>query len=892
MNSAQKIIRRRLKMKKALALILSILALLVSVQAIDLDMAEAAEETAEAKAVLAEAGPAPDIAKYHPTYGELIYYENFEDGSQSNAYTAVGDNAFIWTNGNVVDNPVGEGKAFVSTDTYTSFNITGDYVLDASSYTICFDFLNYDGNGSNIPLSVLGSWLNPWDYWVASDISKTEWTTKTYNTVKEFTFTKDVAVVNFGGKGLYVDNIRVYCQYDLKDKAILVENDEARTIAITEKLPAPADKALNAWKNTDGKVWFAGAGVPAGETLYPCYSPIKYHTQYGELVYYEDFEDGSQSDAYNPVYANGFIWTGGTVVDNPIGSGKVFVSSETYTQLNLDGVYGFDAKDITICVDFLNYDNVSGSAPLYLYDNWLDPWDYWTADSFSSTEWKTHTGKKTLNKLIGKSNGASTIQAYFGGKGKYVDNIRIYVNHSVADKVRLAQSGDSVLYEVEGDVFTFPAIDDSSLNAWECKDAGLVFAPGEKASKADVLGKTFVAVQAMVYIDETLGELILLENFDDGTWDRCYTIGTNAFAYSNGGIAPSGDYGIGKYPTVFQLDNLGISAASKITVSYDYKFAPGKTKTTTDIWGSGLNAWGIALPSGGSETEWTKFSKTLSNASFGQYTEICLGLADLYVDNVAVYAVYNHSTGARFVESKFAPSTVVVPEGDTYTFGAPKNLMYNAWTDGEKTYLAGSKIAASDIVGKLYYPTVVEYAGYIPETEENIEFRVNGNSTKNGIRFKASIAPSKKADASEMGFIVARADVLADMEAELNFDLPAEGTVFLRGVAYDKDSNIIFGENDNGDEIFTAVCTGIDITSKTQVTTELSARPYMTISVSDGDAITVYGEVKTASYYSVANALKNAADNGDAEATALYSSAAYGENGNYIDDIINVAEAE
>jgi hypothetical protein len=34
------------------------------------------------------------------------------------------------------------------------------------------------------------------------------------------------------------------------------------------------------------------------------------------------------------------------------------------------------------------------------------------------------------------------------------------------------------------------------------------------------------------------------------------------------------------------------------------------------------------------------------------------------------------------------------------------------------------------------------------------------------------------------------------------------------------------------------------------------------------------------------------AKNGDAEATALYSSAAYGENGNYIDDIINVAEAE
>ena len=323
---------------------------------------------------------------------------------------------------------------------------------------------------------------------------------------------------------------------------------------------------------------------------------------------------------------------------------------------------------------------------------------------------------------------------------------------------------------------------------------------------------------------------------------------------------------------------------------FDYKFVEGKTKTTTDIWGSGIDVWGTALP-GGSETEWTTFKKTCSNASFNQYTEICFNTKDLYIDNIMVYAIYNHATGARFVESVFAPSAVVVPEGDIYTFASPKNLMYNAWTDGEKTYLAGSKIAASDIVGKLYYPTVVEYAGYIPETDEAVEFRVSGNSANNGIRFKAVISPAKKADAKEMGFIAARADVLEDMEAELNFDLPAEGTVFLRGIAYNSDTNIIFGENEYGDEIFTAVCKGVDITDKTQVTTRLSVRPYMIIGMSDGNNITVYGDVNTASYYDVANALKTAADNGDADAKSLYEGASYGA-GNYIDDIIATATAE
>ena len=219
--------------------------------------------------------------------------------------------------------------------------------------------------------------------------------------------------------------------------------------------------------------------------------------------------------------------------------------------------------------------------------------------------------------------------------------------------------------------------------------------------------------------------------------------------------------------------------------------------------------------------------------------------------------------------------------------------MYNAWTDGEKTYLAGSKIASSEIIGKLYYPVAVAYAEYTPKTEDTVEFRVNGNSSKNGIRFKASIAPSKKEAAAEMGFIAARADVLSDMGEELTLDLPAEGTVFVRGVAYDKNGkNIIYGVNDDGTaEIFTAVCVGLDITNKAHVTTELSARPYMTVSISEGNDITVYGEVKTASYYGVANALKTAVDNGDEAAKTLYEGAAY-EGGNYIDDIITTATAE
>lgn len=884
-------------MKKTLSIIFAlamVLCVSISTFALELDTAEAAAEAVVVteEAVLNASGVTPSIPTYDATYGELIYYEAFDDNTWDKGYS-IGSNAYFYGEGCTIS--VGDGYGIGGKA--TTLVIDNTYLTKLSKVTIFMDVKKAPGSAAT-GVSIWGDFGEGWPKFSVADVTEDAWTTKTA-TFSNVTLTRNNGrvVAYFNLTGLYADNIKIYADYPLEGKSRLIEGDKVFTVDKGTALPMPETEGLNAWKNANGDLWFAGAFAPEGETLSPCYSPIKYHAQYGELLYYEDFEDNSQSNAYNPIGANGFIWTGGTVVDNPVGSGKAFISSETYTQLNLDGNYGLDAKDITILVDFLNYDNVAGSAPLYLYDNWLDPWDYWAADSFSSTEWKTHTGKKTLNKLIGKSNGASTIQAYFGGKGKYVDNIRIYVNHSVSDKVRLAQNNDSVLYSVEGDTFTFPEISNASANAWECKDAGLVFAPGDSAAKADVLGKTFVAVKATVYIDENKGELIYLENFDDNTWDRGYSIGTNAYMYGEGCTLEMGDgYGVGNSPIALIVDNTYLTTLSKVTVNMDVKKTSGSTATGVNIWGDFGEKWPVFSVSDVTENAWTAKTGNFSNVTLTRNNGrivVYIGAKQLYIDNVALYAVYNHPTGARFVETKFAPSTVVVPDGDTYTFASPKNLMYNAWTDGEKTYLAGSKIASSEIIGKLYYPVAVAYAEYTPKTEDTVEFRVNGNSAKNGIRFKASIAPSKKEAATEMGFIAARADVLSDMGEELTLDLPAEGTVFVRGVAYDKNGkNIIYGVNDDGTaEIFTAVCVGLDITNKAHVTTELSARPYMTVSISDGDAITVYGEVKTASYYSVANALKTAADNGDEAAKALYESADY-EGGNYIDDIITTATAE
>ena len=205
-----------------------------------------------------------------------------------------------------------------------------------------------------------------------------------------------------------------------------------------------------------------------------------------------------------------------------------------------------------------------------------------------------------------------------------------------------------------------------------------------------------------------------------------------------------------------------------------------------------------------------------------------------------------------------------------YTFPEITDGVNNVWKDSNGVYyFPGDVAAVEDINTNTYFAS--NFDAYAPETESGVEMRLSSNTATNGIRFKASIAPSKKAAADEAGFIVARGDVLETLGAELTFDLTAEGVdnaegkLFVKGVAYDKAAgkDIVYGATEDGSaEIFTAVCVGIDVTSKAQVNTVLVARPYVKMTVG-GKQIAVYGNTNSASLAEVANNLKAAAEAGD-----------------------------
>ena len=169
-------------------------------------------------AVMCVSAAPADEEMYSETYGELIYFEDFEDGSTANAYATMGGDAFIWTAGSVVDNPVGEGKAFISNESYLQLKIDGTRTIESTEVTLSVDLLNYDSATSNIPVAFLGAWLDPWNYWTNGQISKTEWTTKSVTKTQNVTLTPGDSgnlFFYFGGKGMYFDNIKVYAKYDL-----------------------------------------------------------------------------------------------------------------------------------------------------------------------------------------------------------------------------------------------------------------------------------------------------------------------------------------------------------------------------------------------------------------------------------------------------------------------------------------------------------------------------------------------------------------------------------------------------------------------------------------------------------------------------------------------------
>ena len=259
----------------------------------------------------------------------------------------------------------------------------------------------------------------------------------------------------------------------------------------------------------------------------------------------------------------------------------------------------------------------------------------------------------------------------------------------------------------------------------------------------------------------------------------------------------------------------------------------------------------------------------------------------VYYDNIYIAPYHKVTFNANGAEGT-APA-VDWTLAETYTITADEGEMFK---DGY--YLAGWATSAD---GEVVESVATEsgkdielFAVWAPVADENApasnsdDFSMRAGD-KAGMRFYASVTAAQKNEAVEYGFIAARADILntigvnaAELTLGLTYNGHGEGKLFVKGAAYVKDGDTVtldkfIEETDDGDVIFAAVCTGLDITNKTQVTTKFVVRPYINIG-----GVYAYGKPVVKSLYEVAQTI----DTTDLPADII----------EYIDAVITTATAE
>ena len=171
-----------------------------------------------------------------------------------------------------------------------------------------------------------------------------------------------------------------------------------------------------------------------------------------------------------------------------------------------------------------------------------------------------------------------------------------------------------------------------------------------------------------------------------------------------------------------------------------------------------------------------------------------------------------------------------------------------------------------------------------PKTNDEVE--IKGTGASNGIRFKAEIKPSVKANLDEFGFLVTREILLPYANAEktardynaLTFLHKVKGTnadYFVKGVAYDADGNIDMDNgaaaDGSGSSVYAAVVSGIPMANKNET---MVVRTYAKFNI-NGKEMVVYGDTNAASLYDVAAAI---AEDKESEA--------YKNNMTYIESVL------
>jgi len=237
--------------------------------------------------------------------------------------------------------------------------------------------------------------------------------------------------------------------------------------------------------------------------------------------------------------------------------------------------------------------------------------------------------------------------------------------------------------------------------------------------------------------------------------------------------------------------------------------------------------------------------------------------SDIYFDNISVvpyYIINYYGTDGSVINTEQVLADNYVPNADALTWDGEGEYEFLGWATEENATEAVEKVALANEDVDLY-PVWQKVADEnAPESDsENFSMRAGD---KAGMRFYASVTASQRNSAVEYGFVVARADVLeaigydnAELKLGLEYKGVGEGKLYVKGAAYTVENDEVTLDkyieiNDEGDYIFAAVCTGIDVTDKTQVTTKFVIRPYLNIG-----SVYAYGKPVVKSLYEVAQAI-------------------------------------
>lgn len=253
---------------------------------------------------------------------------------------------------------------------------------------------------------------------------------------------------------------------------------------------------------------------------------------------------------------------------------------------------------------------------------------------------------------------------------------------------------------------------------------------------------------------------------------------------------------------------------------------------------------------------------------FTKITSFWLGLDGAYgenalwIDNVKIVPNYKITYDLGEAEGSledefFLAEGYYMFKADASTITPPAGKVFSHWVDADGN-IVNDTVTVN--LGKDIKLTAV-WVDDAPESYDKYEIRVGDNS---GIRFFSSVSASQKSRAQEYGYIVARYFVIAgelgknpeDLTFELTSGMYPEplGSLYVKGVAYenndggDAEKDIEYGTDEDGNSIFTAVCTGIDLDDASQLTEQLVVRPYITV-----NGVTCYGTPRVKSFYEVAS---------------------------------------